>query len=104
MKKICCLFFGLTLSAVIVYAQQAMNAQSLTLKPGTDFAGCNQKGIVQIQAQFDTVFYENFGNGLAGTGTNGAWTATDMSVGAFCPWKYTKKSPQGQYSTNALPL
>jgi hypothetical protein len=43
----------------------------------------------------DTIYYENFANGLSGSG-GGMWQAVDNA--GFCNWQHTTQKPQGQYS------
>ncbi|HET6245602.1 MAG: T9SS type A sorting domain-containing protein [Bacteroidetes bacterium] len=93
------LVFGII--SISTYAQRVTNYHLFTKNLLPELAELEEKPVKLTEtinasrAMFDTIYYDDFRNGLAGT--NGAWTAN--AVAAFCNWKHTTLPPRGQYST-----
>jgi hypothetical protein len=90
------------ISAFALFSAASFAQRSQPLMDFKTMPMAGEKGAAPTEASLrsgtqDTIYYENFSNGLSGSG-GGAWQAVDNA--SFCNWQHTTQKPQGQYSTN----
>mgnify|MGYP003669305559 CR=1 FL=1 len=103
MKNYNFLMIGLLFTSTVSFAQQSrMISNEVPMKPISVSAEELKIGNVPlnaVKAPGDTLWYEDFGNGLS---TNG-WVSNHPGSLGF-DWIYTTSAPGGQYSTNVTAM